>query len=221
MTTERDCAYCGTPFQRGAKALYCSDRCRHKAARAAKIADGREATQLAQMRASRATRPKRAAQCVTCGAKFVAHNAASRFCSLPCRRRWNNRQVGIGCAIPDCPKPHRARGLCAFHYKEQRAAEGYVAPVAKWTDARRDAYHRRRAAKRRSVTGEPVVFSEIAERDRWTCHICALPVDPTRAWPDRMSPSLDHVQPLARGGKHDPSNVQLAHLSCNSRKGAA
>jgi len=43
------------------------------------------------------------------------------------------------------------------------------------------------------------------------------------AWPDPMSPSLDHIQPLqpsdgSEPGLHDPDNVQLAHLSCNARK---
>lgn len=35
-----------------------------------------------------------------------------------------------------------------------------------------------------------------------------------------MSVSLDHVVPLSQGGAHDPANVQLAHLTCNVRKGA-
>jgi 5-methylcytosine-specific restriction endonuclease McrA len=35
-----------------------------------------------------------------------------------------------------------------------------------------------------------------------------------------MSPTLDHVVPLVAGGLHDPANVRLAHLTCNSRKGA-
>ncbi|WP_158070491.1 HNH endonuclease [Streptomyces luteocolor] len=33
-----------------------------------------------------------------------------------------------------------------------------------------------------------------------------------------MSPSLDHVIPLSRGGSHRRDNVQLAHLRCNLRK---
>jgi 5-methylcytosine-specific restriction endonuclease McrA len=33
-----------------------------------------------------------------------------------------------------------------------------------------------------------------------------------------MAPSLDHILPLARGGAHDHSNLQLAHRICNSRK---
>jgi 5-methylcytosine-specific restriction endonuclease McrA len=36
--------------------------------------------------------------------------------------------------------------------------------------------------------------------------------------PDPMSPSLDHILPLSKGGTHEPRNVQLAHLGCNVRK---
>jgi 5-methylcytosine-specific restriction endonuclease McrA len=31
---------------------------------------------------------------------------------------------------------------------------------------------------------------------------------------------LDHIVPLSRGGTHEPSNVQLAHYGCNSKRGA-
>lgn len=34
-----------------------------------------------------------------------------------------------------------------------------------------------------------------------------------------MSPSIDHVIPLSRGGAHAMGNVQSAHLRCNSSKG--
>lgn len=32
---------------------------------------------------------------------------------------------------------------------------------------------------------------------------------------------VDHVVPLSKGGKHEEGNVQLAHRSCNRRKGAS
>ncbi|MEW2415301.1 HNH endonuclease signature motif containing protein [Streptomyces sp. NPDC046866] len=64
-----------------------------------------------------------------------------------------------------------------------------------------------------------MLLAEIAERDNWSCSLCALPVDPTVAWPASQSPSLDHRVPISKGGAHDPSNVFLAHLSCNSSKG--
>jgi 5-methylcytosine-specific restriction endonuclease McrA len=29
---------------------------------------------------------------------------------------------------------------------------------------------------------------------------------------------LDHIVPLARGGTHEPRNVQVSHARCNNRK---
>ncbi|MEO3856223.1 HNH endonuclease signature motif containing protein [Acrocarpospora sp. B8E8] len=35
---------------------------------------------------------------------------------------------------------------------------------------------------------------------------------------ERFAPTLDHVIPLAKGGLHEPGNLQLAHFICNSTK---
>ncbi|MFD5384256.1 HNH endonuclease [Streptomyces sp. NPDC127074] len=59
---------------------------------------------------------------------------------------------------------------------------------------------------------------DVYERDGWVCQLCRLPIDPTVAWPDSASPSVDHIMPLAKGGEHSMANVQAAHLGCNSRK---
>lgn len=34
-------------------------------------------------------------------------------------------------------------------------------------------------------------------------------------------PTIDHIIPLSKGGLHSWNNIQLAHLSCNSSKGAS
>ncbi|NEA63940.1 HNH endonuclease [Streptomyces sp. SID12488] len=36
--------------------------------------------------------------------------------------------------------------------------------------------------------------------------------------PSPMAPTLDHIVPLARGGSHEPANVQAAHFLCNNKK---
>ncbi|MFI6594983.1 HNH endonuclease [Nonomuraea sp. NPDC050536] len=119
------------------------------------------------------------------------------------------------------PKSKRQYCCCEAHgkihsHRKYRAAGKEVRE--EWGDARRERYHRRRALKKQASTGDPVRFSEIAERDKWTCGLCRKRVAPALAWPDPMSPSLDHVIPLTKGGLHDPANVQLAHLQCNTRK---
>lgn len=51
------------------------------------------------------------------------------------------------------------------------------------------------------------------------CGICGRPVDKNLKFPDPMSPCIDHIIPLVRGGHpSDINNLQLAHLCCNRAK---
>lgn len=78
--------------------------------------------------------------------------------------------------------------------------------------------HRRRARLLDAFVA-PVDSATIWERDGGVCQLCREAIDPTLEWPDRMSRTIDHVVPLARGGTHEPANVQLAHAICNVIKG--
>lgn len=51
------------------------------------------------------------------------------------------------------------------------------------------------------------------------CAICGQPVDKSLKFPDPMSPSIDHIIPIAKGG-HPAAleNLQLTHLKCNQSK---
>ncbi len=78
--------------------------------------------------------------------------------------------------------------------------------------------HRRRARERNALV-ETFADSEIFERDGWVCGLCFQRVDRRLKPPSPMRASLDHILPLAKGGKHARSNVQCSHWICNSRKG--
>lgn len=60
-------------------------------------------------------------------------------------------------------------------------------------------------------------------------HLCSLCGQPITAGPgarladgrrDPMRASVDHTLARSRGGTDSPANLRLAHLSCNSAKGA-
>lgn len=78
----------------------------------------------------------------------------------------------------------------------------------------------RTARERGASDGVPINRREVFERDGWICGLCLLPIDPALQWPDRFSASVDHIQPLILGGAHTLANVQAAHLTCNTTKGA-
>jgi hypothetical protein len=83
--------------------------------------------------------------------------------------------------------------------------------------------NRMKAHKRRTLVKN--AFKEVVdpriifERDGWICKLCKEPVDKNTKHPDRGCAVVDHIQPLAIGGIHAYSNVQLAHHGCNLMKG--
>jgi 5-methylcytosine-specific restriction endonuclease McrA len=78
------------------------------------------------------------------------------------------------------------------------------------------------AARRASDAGALIVevFDriDVFTRDKWTCRICFDPVDSTLDPLHPMSPSVDHIVPLSRGGEHSLANAQTTHLRCNAAK---
>lgn len=85
--------------------------------------------------------------------------------------------------------------------------------------------------KRRNKVAAVMIDTDITvhglyKRDRGICYICGMTCqlddyivrDGTTICGDYYL-SIDHVVPLAKGGKHSWSNVRLAHRICNSKKG--
>lgn len=51
------------------------------------------------------------------------------------------------------------------------------------------------------------------------CHLCGQPVNKNLSGLHPLGPTLDHLQPLSRGGSMlDRSNARLAHRRCNSKR---
>lgn len=54
---------------------------------------------------------------------------------------------------------------------------------------------------------------QIMQRDNYTCQICG------KYMPDEVGLHVDHIIPVAKGGKSVPSNLQVLCSKCNGRKG--
>lgn len=51
------------------------------------------------------------------------------------------------------------------------------------------------------------------------CGICGKPVDFSYKYPHPLSPCIDHIIPVSKGGHpSDLDNLQLAHWTCNRQK---
>ena len=213
-----ECKRCGQPTpaagSNGPRPAYCTQECRQQATRETARLSARRRREAGRM--ARAPRP-----CDWCTKPLPQEVPGNTRFHTDCAKAWkkathkadnHNRQ----CTHDGCDRPTRARDLCSMHYKQWARAEGLVKPEP-WDDRRKANHHRRRAQKM-ALPSEVVVPSKVYVRDRWKCGICGNAVDKEVTWPDPLSPSLDHVIPLARGGHHTYANTQLAHLVCNIRK---
>lgn len=228
----RSCEWCGKSLEGyRADATVCSNTCY----------EARRSRRRTEMKKS-----LRSPDCVVCGNVIPdTRRADAETCSIPCndkrkslRRRAKFRQVkGSEClecgnAIPLSVSANvlycsdKCRLARKQRYDSQWAADNrdkVRAYVRKWAKENPDVMsahrHKRRALMREAYV-EDVVASEIFKRDEWVCGICGEDIDSGLEWPDPMSVTLDHIVPLAAGGKHERANCQAAHYSCNSRKGA-
>lgn len=136
---------------------------------------------------------------------------------LPILCYYPHPSTGLSRACRTCTRAVRLRWRNENVERERAASRAYL----------RQNLHRYRQynmQRRARIAGasqvEPFTAEEVFERDEWCCGLCDDPIEPERSWPDPMSPSVDHVVPLSKGGHHTLANVQAAHLVCNMRKGA-
>lgn len=180
----------------------------------------------------------REAECPQCGDVFTTDHPLKKFCSKGCQERYKSigsliaagsipkhkpgtwhrpaqkNAVAPGervCEVDGCTRKHAAKGFCINHYNQWRRASGLVeAPGSRWPSKRAEYW---------GVEYESINAAEVYASDGFVCQLCGGLVDVTRFHPDPLSPSLDHVVPMSKGGPHLRSNVQTAHLGCNISKG--
>lgn len=158
-----------------------------------------------------------AATCQTCGTEFLAARGWAKYCGDKCRA--GSKSVRRSTWRRPQATPHTAQcAECGMMFSR-------LGKVRFCCDEHATRYHRtadrqRRRAMQNGKHAERVFRLAVFKRDRWTCQLCGLAVDRAAKPRSSASASLDHVLPLKHGGEHTYENTQLAHLSCNIRKGA-
>lgn len=59
----------------------------------------------------------------------------------------------------------------------------------------------------------------ILRKTSTVCALCGMPIDKSLRYPNPMSISIDHIIPVALGGRSTIDNLQATHLICNKEKG--
>lgn len=79
----------------------------------------------------------------------------------------------------------------------------------------------RRRALERGAEADRIDPIAVFDRDGWRCHLCGGSTPRRlRGSHEPNAPELDHVVPLALGGRHTWSNVRCSCRRCNGIKGA-
>lgn len=233
------CKGCGAELApnkyQGNPKKWCSNKCRYRWNRANNprppitdeqrlINNKRRLDRLRAKRASELQAKRNAGTilvCKNCDTELKSQTGNSSYCNLgKCRSAkakeyLKNRRYGV-CSKDGCTKgiQNVTLQLCPHH------------ATAIWREKNPERYReisRRSRQKRRAVEKnafvEKVDNMAIFERDKWTCWLCNTHIDKDKDYRDPMSPSIDHVIPLDKGGLHMESNIKAAHMGCNASKG--
>lgn len=87
--------------------------------------------------------------------------------------------------------------------------------VSYYAKYRNKKYRIRTFEKRRN---EIYFLSELLEKTGFLCSLCFNYIDATLSTNHKFSMTIEHIQPLSKGGDSMKYNLLAAHRNCNTRK---
>ncbi len=214
----RVCQVCGKHFVKhgGGKGICCSRRCGFEWQRKQRAEISEEAARKREE--ERATANTRT--CDECGRAFTANITSSRLCSPQCkrtrlRRREREKYSAWRQTIPLVSIKCKWCGA-GFHRRgdETRRVFCSIRCGNRWVETQR-------RQRLRGAFVEAVSIGNLIERDKGICGLCGEHVIVNARVPHPLAPTIDHIYPISKGGKHMMGNVQLAHFRCNALKSDA
>jgi 5-methylcytosine-specific restriction endonuclease McrA len=159
--------------------------------------------------------PKKICSVVDCGREI--RDGALGFCG-------KHYQRFIKRGNTDDPKPKQVickecgvngiikRGLCenCYHSFMMKNSETY------YSSKKLSAYKRRSLDK--NAQSEQFTLEEILDKTSGLCSLCFETIDISISGSHRLGLTIDHIQPLSKGGNSMKYNLLAAHRICNSIK---
>jgi len=131
----------------------------------------------------------------------------------------------------NCGGPIKAKGLCSKHYQQLKSTYidrkcvcGSALPKYAHRFCHECAKENKRAVARKAKNKyrtklEWMPNSLVQEIVKpLQCCICQRDIDYTLKWPHLLSPSIEHLLPLSRGGGNTLKNLTYTHLWCNIKR---
>lgn len=151
---------------------------------------------------------------------------ACAFCGKPAKRKYCSIDCRYTMALESHRKPKTYKP-CAECGKLTARPKYCSEECSKKVGNRLKAINRDMAI-RNALVDKDITLQQVYQNDMGFCYLCGQPCD----YSDQVTladgtivcgdsyPSIEHVIPLSKGGKHAWTNVRLACRKCNSRKGS-
>lgn len=131
-----------------------------------------------------------------------------------CGKRYTVMDYVFSCGL----KYARDSGVCSQKCRDEKSRI-----IRRLLHKNRRDNHRHRAKKYGCEYDSSVTLKRLIARDGLQCAICGKQCNPNdnrwTKYSGPLSPSIDHIIPMSKGGGHVWGNVQIAHIICNSEKG--
>ena len=108
--------------------------------------------------------------------------------------------------------------MCNAHYRQVLRSTGRE-KNPEWSPRRQKNYATRLERLDGAKNSDPAMLQALISRGDRLCPECGEEIDLSLEYPHPMYRTIDHIIPLARGGKHELANCQLMHYRCNASKG--
>jgi 5-methylcytosine-specific restriction endonuclease McrA len=200
----RPCTHCGAEFTVFVD-YQAQTTCGISCAKSAAFLDARRIRMLG------ASTPVHFPTCTWCGDLFTARQRNAVRCLGPSCTPPARPAVTVTCS--ECGEP-----FVTTRWTTRPDSLRFCSRQCSHRHHGRNARHRRR--QRTRTTGVNVSRAAVFARDGWRCQLCGRKVRRDVNPHHPLAPSIDHIVPLSAGGRHEPGNVQTAHMRCNIVRGA-
>lgn len=159
-------------------------------------------------------------KCACCGEVFRTYHDTKKYCSNECRYK----SVGSHSSKRSKIILEKKCNECGNEYQTNSKAQRFCSSNCKTK------YNSRlKDLKRRKyyIDGDnTITLAKLINKEKNICYICQQECEPNDYTIDDKGtiisgnryPSIDHVMPLSKGGKHEWNNIKLAHRICNIKK---